>query len=90
MSRLKAYLVIDGFQSLFRGLDLMCTSLKYAGRYMIGFIFSAIEHRLLVEVLFTDPLQWYSFRGAVAGDAEVVAALDLELEAVPHITGSVH
>ena len=86
----ETYLVIDRIQRLLRSLDLVCTDLKPADERIIGFEVSIVEHGFLAEVLGIDPLQRDPHCGRVSGDLEVMAALDLELEAVLDIAGRVN
>src|SRR5258708_38630060 len=86
--KLETHHILNRIQTLLRSLGLVCTGLKTADRFMVDFALSIVEHRFLVKVLGIDPLQWDPL-GEVAGGVEVMAALDLELESVPHITSRV-
>src|SRR5258708_21821927 len=86
--KLETHHILNRIQTLLRSLGLVCTGLKTADRFMVDFALSIVEHRFLVKVLGIDPLQWDPL-GEVAGGVEVMAALDLELESIPHITSRV-
>ncbi len=86
---LETHHIINRIQTLLRSLDLVCTGLKTADRFIVDFALSIIEHRFLVKVLGIDPLQRDPLHGEVTGGVEVMATLDLELESVLHITSCV-
>jgi hypothetical protein len=66
----------------------MDTGLEFTDGHVIKFVLSAVKH-LFIKVLAVDPLQWDSFRGRNFRCTEVTAALDLKLEAIPHVASSV-
>jgi hypothetical protein len=89
-SEIITYHLIDRIQTLARNFDFVRTGFETADRFMNDYALSIVEHRLFIKVLGIDPLQWDSLTGMVASGLEVMAALDLELESIPHIASRVN
>ena len=68
----------------------MCTGLKRANRRVVGLVIPIVEHGSLVKIFGFNPLQWDPLRRIVGGALKIMAAPNLEPEAVSYISTRLH